>query len=44
MITIKKYKNCKFITDKIDSTTKLKEDDAVICQSDYATIIEISFF
>jgi hypothetical protein len=44
MIKIRKYKNCKFITDKIDSITKLKEDDAIICQSDCVTIIEISFF
>ena len=44
MIKIKKYKNCKFITDKIDSTTKLQENDAIICQSDYVTIIEVSFF
>ena len=44
MIKIRKYKNCKFSTDKIDSITKLKEDDAIICQSDCVTIIEISFF
>ncbi len=44
MIKIKKYKNCKFMTDKIDSTTKLKEDDAIIRTSNYVTIIEITFF